>query len=87
MKLKTLFKAQFANILHTLRDVPSDRIIDDQDKDPMLYDRFIRVIKDAQLAHSNDKINNIEVESDNYIGMEFTMARGGKGMPMHATVR
>ena len=88
-KLKVLFEAQSADVTHSLRDVPSDKIVDPQDEDPTFYDDFARVIDDAQLAHSDNevKIDDTEIESDNYIGMEFAMARGGEESPIHGKVR
>jgi hypothetical protein len=85
-KLKSLFDAQSADVSHALRNVESDKIIDPEDEDPGFYDEFMRVIDDARLPHADDE-HHVEVESDNYIGMEFTMARGGDGEQIHAQVR
>jgi hypothetical protein len=53
------------------------------------YDDFARVIDDAQLSHSDNdvKLDDTEIESDNYIGMEIAMARGGDGTLIHAKVQ
>jgi hypothetical protein len=86
-KLKSLFNAhQSANVSHALRNVDSDKIIDPEDEDPRFYDEFMRMIDNAQLPHADDE-RDVEVESDNYIGIEFTMAQGGDGEQIHAQVR
>ena len=86
-KLRVYFEAQSADVSRHLRDVDSCKIIDHENEDPAFYDEFTRVIDDAVLLHSDDRTHNVEVESDNYVGMEFAMSRGGDGELIHTTVR
>ena len=62
--------------------------IDPEDEDPTFYEEFTRVIDDAALPHADERMtDDTEVTSDNYIAMQFSIARGGEGETMHATVR
>ena len=81
------FDAQSADVSRHLRDVDPHQIIDHENEDPAFFDEFTRVINDAGLPHAEERADDVEVEPDNYIGMEFAMSRGGDGELMHATVR
>jgi hypothetical protein len=86
-KLQVYFDAQSADVSRHLRDIDSHKIIDHENEDPAFFDEFTRVIDDAGLPHAKEQADDVEVESDNYIGMEFAMSRGGDGELIHATVR
>ena len=85
-KLRVLFQTQAADVTQGLRDVDSGKVIDPDDEDPAFFDEFTRIIDDATLPHA-DEVENVEVSTDNYVGMEFALARGGEGEMIHATVR
>ena len=70
-----------------LRDVDSHQIIDHENEDPAFFDEFTRVIDNTGLPHAEEQADDVEVESDNYIGMEFAMSCGSDGELMRATVR
>ncbi len=61
-------------------------MIDPDNEDPVSYKDFTRIIDDETLPHADDKTTNVEVISDNYIGMEFAPPRGNEGELIHATV-
>jgi hypothetical protein len=83
-KLRVLFEAQSADASQELRDVDTSK--DPDNKDPAFFEEFTRIIDDATLPHA-DELGNVEVVSDNYVGMEISLARGGEGELVHATVR
>ncbi len=73
----------------TLRDIPSNCVIDPEDEDPGFFDDFARVvIDDNQLKHADEEyLQNVEMTSDPYVGMEMAISRGAEGEMVHATVR
>ena len=85
-KLAKLFETQSADVTRGLRHVDSDKIIDPDNEDPAFFAEFSRVIDDATLRHADD-VANVEVTSDQYVGMELTLSRGGEGEAMHAKVK
>lgn len=84
-KLTALFDTQGADISQSLCDIDSNNVIDPDNEDPAFYKEFTRkeftrIIDDATLPHADDKkTTNVEVISDNYIGMEFALPRGDEG--------
>jgi hypothetical protein len=87
-RLKRIFDAQSADLTRTLRDIHPTYTIDPEDEDPNFFDKFTRVIDDAQLRHAdNECTDEAEVTTDPYVGMEMAMSRGGEGKLIHATVR
>jgi hypothetical protein len=87
--LRSIFEAKSADLTTTLRDVDLQSIIDPENEDPEFYDDFTRVIDDARVKHVEDdhSIEDTEVTSDPYVGMEMAMTRGAEGNLVHATVR
>jgi hypothetical protein len=85
-KLKVLFETHTADVTQSLRDVHTSKVIDPDNEDPAFLAEFTRIIDDATLPHA-DEIANVEVVSDNYVGMELALTRGGEGEMVHATVR
>jgi hypothetical protein len=86
VKLTTVFEAPSADITRGLGNVALNKIIDPENEDPEFYQEFTRVIDDNALRHTDD-ISDIEVTSDQYIGMELALSRGGEGEAMHAKVK
>ena len=90
-KVKSTFETQSADVTNTLRNVESGRIIDHENEDEEFFAEFARVIDDATLPHADDKVDDttiraIEVESDQYLGMELALPRGDDGTMIHARV-
>jgi hypothetical protein len=85
-RLKALFESQGAEITGRNSAVDPSKLIDPNDEDPAFFDDFARIIDDATLKHVDD-VNDVEVISDNYVGMEFALPRGEDGTLIHATVR
>lgn len=86
-KLPATFDAQSADISNELRDVHPSKIIDPDSEDSEFFEDFKRVIDDATLPHAEDRKDVEVLVSDNYIGMELALSRGGDGATMHASVR
>lgn len=80
-RLKSVFEAQSADVTRGLADIEPSKIID-----PEFFAEFMRVIDDANIQHVDD-LNDIDVVSDQYIGMELALLRGEEGALVHATVR
>jgi hypothetical protein len=85
-KLKLLFEVQSATIVHVKDDIKSRNVIDPYDEDPEFVKDFTRVIDDTALPHIED-INEVEVVSDPYVGMELSLARSSDGEMIRAKVR
>ena len=85
-KLKVMFELPAATITNGLHDVERSKVIDPEDEDPEFFEEFMRTIDDTLLPHADDQ-PVAEVTGDNYVGMELTMARGGEGEALHATVK
>ena len=86
--LRSTFDAKSADLTKSLRDVNPSLIIDPEDEDQSFYDDFTRVIDDSRLRHADEKhVDNVEVTSDPYVGMEMAMRRGADGETMYAKVR
>jgi hypothetical protein len=84
-RLKRVMETQSASITG-LQNVHPSKVIDPDNEDPEFFDDFTRVIDDAALKHADDQVDTIEVISDNYVGMEMAMTRGGEGEMVHAKV-
>ena len=85
--MRVYFDAQSTDVSRHLQDIDTHKVIDHENEDPAFFDEFTRVIDDAGLPHDDTRADDVEVESDNYIGMEFAMSRVGDGELIHATVR
>ncbi|KAI2505807.1 Reverse transcriptase (RNA-dependent DNA polymerase) [Fragilaria crotonensis] len=89
-KVKTTFEARSSDIANTIRGVELSKIIDHENEDEGFYQEFTRVIDDAMLPHADDQVDNddkfVEVETDQYIGMELALPRGDDGAMVHAKV-
>jgi hypothetical protein len=66
--------------------VDVSKVIDPDNEDPEFFTEFTRVIDDAALRRVDD-IANVEVTSDQYVGLEFALTRGGEGEAVHAKVK
>lgn len=67
--------------------MPSNYVIDPEDEDPGFFDDFARVIDDAQLKHADKEyLQNVEITSDPFVGMEMASSRGAEGEMVHPTV-
>ena len=84
-KLKRVFETKSADLTNDLRNVDVHQIIDPENEDPSFFEDFMRVIDDASLKHA--EVEHLEVTSDQYVGMELAMMRGGDGETMHAKVK
>jgi hypothetical protein len=85
-KLRVLFESQSADASQGLRDVDTSKVIDPDNEDPVFFEEFTRIIDDTTLPHA-DELGNVEVVTDNHVGMEFSLARGGECELVNATVR
>ena len=85
-KLKVIFESQSAEITRGLCDVDSSKVIDPDNEDPAFFEEFTRVIDDASLKHADD-FEHVKVVSDQYVGMELTLARNDGSELVDAKVR
>ncbi|KAI2513325.1 Reverse transcriptase (RNA-dependent DNA polymerase) [Fragilaria crotonensis] len=88
-KVKSTFEARSSDIANAIRGVDSSKIIDHENEDETFFSEFTRVIDDdAMLPHAEDEIDDnkglVEVESDQYVGMELALPRGDDCMMVHA---
>jgi hypothetical protein len=81
-----IFELPTATITSGLHDVDRNKVIDPENEDPEFFEEFMQTIDNALLPHADDQ-PIAEVTGDNYVGMELTMARGGEGEALHATVK
>ena len=84
-KLATVFETQSADLTRDLRNVDSSKVIDPHNEDPNFYTEFTRVISDAALRQMDDNAN-VDVTSDQYVGLELALSRGGDGETLLARV-
>ena len=85
-KLATVFEVQSADLTRGLRHIDPSKIIDPVNEDPEFFQEFTRVIDDVTLPHADDA-SGVEVSSDQYVGMELALSRGGEGEVLHAKVK
>ena len=85
-KLATVFEVQSADLTRGLRHIDPSKIIDPDNEDPEFFQEFTRVIDDVTLPHADDA-SGVEVSSDQYVGMELALSRGGEGEVLHAKVK
>jgi hypothetical protein len=77
-KLAKVFETQSADLACDLRNVDSSKVIDPHNGDPHFYAEFTRVISDAALRQMDDDAD-IDVTSNQYVGLELALSRGGDG--------
>ena len=85
-KLKALFEATSANISTDLLNVDTGKVSDPYDENPEFFQEFNRGIDDENLPHVDD-LNDVEVVTDQYIGMELALPRGNEATLAHAKVQ
>jgi hypothetical protein len=81
-KLKTVFETLTAAVSMDLDSIDLYKIIDPDNEDPEFFNTFTRVIDDMTLQ-CIDNVYNIEVVSDPYVGIEFSLVRGGECEMIH----
>jgi hypothetical protein len=82
---KLVFETQSADLARDLRNVDSSKVIDAHNEDPNFYAKFTRVISDAALRPMDDDAN-IDVTSDQYVGLKLALSSGGDGETLLARV-
>jgi hypothetical protein len=56
-------EAQLADVMHTLGNVDTYKILNADNEDPESFDKFTRVIDDSMLKHADDA-TEIEVQTE-----------------------